>query len=552
MAVPTTSMRGHPWAVLCVLMLGNFMALLDLTIVNIAIPSMVDDLHASLDQILWVLNAYSLLFAVLLITSGRLGDIFGPRNIFALGLVIFTLGSISSGLAQDANWLIGSRAAQGFGAALMSPQGLPFITSLFPADRRGGAFAAMGMLSGLAVLAGPTLGGLIVTHWGWRWIFFLNVPLGLITLALAFILVPDLRPGRTHRLDLLGVVLLSAGLLAVVYGLIEGQRYDWGTVSGSITIPEIIIAGIVVLLIFVGTQAMRQDNEPLVKFAVFKDRNFTLMSLVLCAMGFAMVGLFLPLTIYYQSVLGLSALDAGIAIAAQPIAMMFASPIAAGLAQKVNGKFLLIPGLLTFALGMAYIDWNVHADASRWTFLPGLILGGVGMGFIWVPVYSVATHNLKPELAGVASGIVSTIQELGAVIASAAIGALLQNRLSDALHAQATHYAAQLPTQYRGQFVTSFSNAAKHGLEVGRGQTGGSLHLPSNLPASVIANIQHLASQVFTHGFSDAMRPTLVLPIVLIVLAAIGCLAVKDSQPAARQWETDEHAVPAEAMHAAS
>jgi EmrB/QacA subfamily drug resistance transporter len=552
MAIPATSMRGHPWAILCVLMLGNFMALLDLTIVNIAIPSFGNDLHASLDQILWVLNAYSLLYAVLLITAGRLGDIFGPRNIFALGLTVFTLGSISSGLAQDANWLIGSRAAQGLGAALMSPQGLPFITSLFPADRRGGAFAAMGMLSGLAVLAGPTLGGLIVTHWGWRWIFFLNVPIGLITLALAFILVPDLRLGRRHRLDLLGVALLSAGLLAVVYGLIEGQRYNWGTVSGNITIPEIIIAGIVLLLIFVVTQALRQDGEPLVKFAVFKDRNFTLMSLVLCAMGFAMVGLFLPLTIYYQSVLGLSALEAGLAIAAQPIAMMFASPIAAALSQKMNGKYLLIPGLLTFAVGMAYLDWNVHADASRWTFLPGLILGGIGMGFIWVPVYSVATHNLKPELAGVASGIVSTIQELGAVIASAAIGALLQNRLADALHTQAAQYATQLPAQARAPFIASFSDAAKNGLEVGRGQTGGTVHLPSNLPASLVADIQRVASQVFTHGFSEAMRPTLVLPIVLIVLAALGCLAVKDGQPAAQQWEAEEQDGPAVALHAAS
>ena len=157
MVQSTSSLRGNPWAILGVLMLGSFMALLDLTIVNIAIPSILGGLHASLDQILWILNAYSLVFAVLLITSGRLGDLFGPRTMFALGIVVFTLGSLASGLAQDPTWLIASRAVQGLGAALMSPQGLPFITSLFPADRRGGAFAAMGILSGLAVLAGPTL-----------------------------------------------------------------------------------------------------------------------------------------------------------------------------------------------------------------------------------------------------------------------------------------------------------------------------------------------------------------------------------------------------------
>ena len=519
---PTT-----PWAVLFVLMLGSFMALLDLTIVNIAIPSIVDGLRASLDQILWVLNAYSLVFAVLLITAGRLGDIFGPRNLFALGLVVFTVGSASSGLSQDPTWLILSRALQGLGAALMSPQGLPFITSLFPAERRGGAFAMMGMVSGLAVLAGPTLGGFIVTHWGWRWIFYLNVPLGAITLALTFLLVPDLRPGRRHRLDLLGVVLVSAGLLGIVYGLIEGQRYNWGTISGFLTIPEIIVAGVVLLAVFLVVQGARQDGEPLITFAVFRDRNFTLMTLVLAAMGFAMLGLFLPLTIYYQSVLGLSALSAGLTIAPQPIAMMFTSPIAAMLSQKVNGKYLLIPGLAVFAAGMGYIDWMARADAGRWSFLPGLIAGGVGMGFIWVPVYSLATRDLKPQLAGVASGIISTIQELGSVISSAAVGALLQNKLATSLHTQALHYGAQLPPAVRGHFVASFNQAASGGLEIGRGQTGAALALPAGLPSTVAAQVQRLAAAVFTHGFTDAMRPTLILPIIVLILAWGCCFAVK-------------------------
>jgi EmrB/QacA subfamily drug resistance transporter len=512
----------NPWAVLLVIMLGSFMALLDLTIINIAIPSILDGLHATLDQILWVLNAYSLVFAVLLITSARLGDIFGPRKIFALGVVVFTVGSASSGFSQDPTWLILSRALQGLGAALMSPQGLPFITSLFPAEKRGGPFALMGMMSGLAVLAGPTLGGLIVTHWGWRWIFFLNVPLGVLTLALTFLLIPDLRPGRRHRLDLLGVVLISTGLLGVIYGLIEGQRYNWGTITGLVTIPEVIAAGVAILIVFLAVQAMRQNSEPLISFAVFKDRNFSLMTMVIAGMGFALLGLFFPLTIYYQSVLGFSALTAGLTIAPQPIAMMFTSPIAAMLSQKVNGKYLLIPGLAVFAAGMAYIDWMAKADAGRWDFLPGLIAGGIGMGFIWVPLFSLATRDLKPELAGVASGIINTIQELGSVIASASVGALLQTKLATSLHSEAVHYGAQLPANVRDHFVASFSSASSAGLEVGRGQTGGNLQLPAGLPAQVTAQVQRLASAVFTHGFVDAMRPTLILPIV-ILLVAVGC-----------------------------
>jgi hypothetical protein len=273
---------------------------------------------------------------------------------------------------------------------------------------------------------------------------------------------------------------------------------------------------------------------------VFRDRNFTLMTLVLAAMGFAMLGLFLPLTIYFQSVLGLSALAAGLTIAPQPLAMMFASPLAAGLAQRVSGKYLLLPGLVLFAAGMAYIDWQAHAGAARWSFLPGLIAGGVGLGFVWVPAFGLATRDLKPALAGVASGVLSTLQELGGVIASAAVGALLQNRLALALHAQSIHYAAQLPPQARGHFVAAFGEAAKAGFEVGRGQTGGSVHLPAGVPAQLVQQIERLATAVFAHGFVDAMRPTLVLPVAVVLLAALCTLAVRrEAGIAAEQAATE-------------
>src|SRR5205807_788577 len=229
-----TRIRNHPMAALGVLVLGLFMTLLDLTIVNIAIPSILDGLHASLDQVLWVLNAYSLLYAVLLITSARLGDIYGPRNLFAVGVVIFTVASALSGLAQDPTQLILSRALQGLGAAVLAPQGLPLTTSLFPVERRSGVFAIYGVMAGLAV--------------------------GVVTFALAMLLIPELRPGRKHRLDLLGGALANAGLLGVIFRLIEGQRYDWGVVSGLITIPEIIAAGVVLLAVSLYYQARRQDG----------------------------------------------------------------------------------------------------------------------------------------------------------------------------------------------------------------------------------------------------------------------------------------------------
>jgi len=457
-------------AALGVLALGLFMTLLDLTIVNIAIPSILDGLHASLDQVLWVLNAYSLLYAVLLITSARLGDIYGPRNLFAVGVVIFTVASALSGLAQDPTQLILSRAAQGLGAAVLAPQGLPLMISLFPPERRGGVFAIYGVLAGLAVIAGPTVGGFLVTHFGWRSIFAVNIPIGILTFALAMLVIPDLRPGRRHRLDLLGVGLATAGLLGVIYGLIEGQRYDWGVVTGFITIPEIIGAGVLMFALFLYYQARRQGGEPLLPFAVFKDRNFTLMTLVMAAMGFAILGIYLPLTIYMQSVLGLSAIDAGVTLAIQPLAMFFSSGLAGGLSQKVDGKYLLIPGLLALAVGTGYIDLAAQANSGRWDFTPGLILSGLGMGFIWTPVFSIGTRDLPAHLGGVASGVINTIQELGGVLASAVVGAFLQNRLALALHDQAVAASGQLPAQYRAGFIQGFSTAAPQRLR-GRRRT---------------------------------------------------------------------------------
>jgi len=199
-------------------------------------------------------------------------------------------------------------------------------------------------------------------------------------------------------------------------------------VTGVITIPEIIAAGAVLLALFLYYQARRQSTEPLLPFAVFKDRNFTLMTFVMAAMGFAILGIYLPLTIYMQSVLGLSAIDAGVTLAIQPVAMFLSSGFAGALAQKINGKYLLIPGLLALAAGTGYIDWAAHAGAGRWDFTAGLVLSGLGMGCIWTPVFSIGTRDLPAHLGGVASGVINTIQELGGVLASAVVGAFLQNR----------------------------------------------------------------------------------------------------------------------------
>jgi EmrB/QacA subfamily drug resistance transporter len=519
--------QKNPWLVLIVFSLGLFMTLLDLTIVNIAIPSIVDDLKAPLDGILWMLNAYSLVYAVLLITSARLGDMFGPRALFVAGVGTFTVASALSGLAQDPTQLILARAAQGLGAALIAPQGLPMITSLFAPEKRGGVFAIFGILAGLAVVLGPTLGGLIVSNFGWRWIFYVNIPIGVALVVAAFVFVPDLRVGKSHRLDLPGVALASGGLLLVVYGLIEGQRFEWGTVTGLITIPEIIAGGIVLLVAFMFYERGVQDREPLLPFAVFRNRNFTLMVFVLMAMGFAMLGVFLPLTIYFQSVLGFDALTAGLTIAPMPLAMMIASGFVASQVQKIGPKPFLFVGLTLFTIALGFIAWTVSADGSRWALLPGFILMGIGMSGVWTPVYDLATRDLKPELAGTASGVLNTMQELGTVIASAAIGAVLQNQLATSLRREAVAYSAQLPAPFQQPFINGFADAGKQGLEVGAGQNGAALQLPPGIPQQVADQLAQLGHAVFTHAFVDAMRPSMALPIGIVIVAALLSLAAR-------------------------
>ena len=364
----------RPVLVITVFCLGLFMTLLDITIVNIAIPDLVTDLNATLETVLWVGSAYSLTYTVLLITRRPAGRHLRPTKAFPGRADVFSpLASLASGLSQTPGQLIAFRALQGVGAALLAPQGLPIITSILPAAKRGPAFAATGIMSGLGVLLGPTLGGFIVTNVGWRWIFFLNIPIGIAAIALAFVFMPDVRPGVRHRLDIPGMLLLTAGLFGVVFGLIEGERYDWGTITGFITIPLVIGVGVVLLGLFLWRQFRTQDKEPLLPFAVFSDRTFTVMTLVLLAMGFAMVGVFLPMTIYYQSVLGLTAVAAGLVIGTQSLAMMITSGFVGGLAGsgKINMKWVLISGLLLFAAGMVYVVLRRRARLGAVGLRPG-------------------------------------------------------------------------------------------------------------------------------------------------------------------------------------
>jgi EmrB/QacA subfamily drug resistance transporter len=393
---------------------------------------------------------------------------------------------------------------------MLMPQTLAIITMIFPPDRRGAAFGIWGAVAGVATIAGPTLGGLLVTALDWRWIFFVNLPVGAVVLALTFVIIPDLRPGRKHQLDLVGVALASAGLLGICYGLVEGQRYNWGA-----GIWASIVGGLALIVVFLIYQRARQGNEPLVPFGLFRSRNYSLMNVVSCALSIGMLGIFLPFTIYLQSALGFSALKAGLTMAPSSIVMIPVAPLAGRLTDRIGGKYIPLSGLALFAGGMGWAA-AIATPASRWQdFLAPMLVAGLGTGCVFPPMTTVAMRDVDPMFAGAASGVLNTVRQVGSVIGTATVGALLQNRLASSLVGEATSRSANLPVHERQAFISGFRSAAASGLQSGSSAAG-----------TARGPLRELAGEVFSNGYVHAMHWTMVLPITLIALAAASCLGI--------------------------
>ncbi|MCD0448823.1 DHA2 family efflux MFS transporter permease subunit [Actinocorallia sp. API 0066] len=507
--------RGNPWAILLTLSLGFFMTLLDLTIVNIAIPNMLSHLDASFDEVLWVVNGYVLILAVLLITCGRLGDLRGQRPMFVTGVAVFTVASLLCGVSQEAWQLIAARVLQGLGAALLMPQTMALIIATFPADRRGTAMGIWGSVAGLATIAGPTVGGLLVSALDWRWIFFVNVPIGVVVLVLAFAVIPDVRHTARTPLDWTGVALASVGLFFFVFALTEGQRYDWNAwILTSFAVSAAVLA------VFAWQQWRRQDNAPLLPFELFRNRNFTVLGLVGVAVSIGMIGLFLPISIYLQSVLGYSAIQAGLVLAPSSVMSMIIAPYAGRLSDRLGGKRILMFGLTVYAIGMAWLI-VVIGPHSPWTvFLGPFIVAGIGIGCVFAPMSTEAMRSVSPAQAGAASGVNNTLRQLGSVLGNATAGAILQNRMAVALADEARAVAGQVPEGDRAEFVEGFAGAARAGLELGVGQHSG--------PAGAPPEVQRLAAEVFERAFVTAVKPTMVFPVIVVLVGALGCLLVRD------------------------
>ena len=423
---PDRTPERSPWPALWALVIGFFMILVDTTIVSVANPAIKAALDAdtnNLDNVVWVTSAYLLAYAVPLLITGRLGDRFGPKNIYLIGLAIFTLASLWCGLSSTLEMLIVARAVQGLGAALMTPQTMAVITRTFPANRRGAAMGLWGATAGMATLIGPLAGGLLVDGLGWEWIFFVNLPIGVIGFVLAWMLVPSLET-HPHRFDLVGVVLSAVALFLIVFGLQEGEKFAWTT-----WIWLMIGAGVVVLAVFIWTQS-RTRSEPLVPLELFANRNFSVANLTIAAVGFTVTSMSLPLMFFVQLARGLTPTQAALLLIPMAVLSGVLAPFAGRLLDRTDPRLLLVPGLLMVAVSLFWYSTLMNVDTPIWMFLLPSALMGVGNAGMWGPLATTATRDLPPRQAGAGAGIYNTTRTVGSVIGSAAIAAVMQSRLS--------------------------------------------------------------------------------------------------------------------------
>jgi EmrB/QacA subfamily drug resistance transporter len=418
-----------PWPALWALVVGFFMILVDTTIVSVANPRIMAGLHADINQVIWVTSAYLLTYAVPLLVTGRLGDRFGPRRIYLVGLVVFTLSSAWCGWSNSIEMLIAARAVQGFGASLLTPQTMSVITRTFPPQSRGRAMSLWGATAAVATLVGPIVGGFLVDGLGWEWIFFVNVPIGILAFVLAWRLVPRLET-HSHHFDLPGVFLWAIGMFCLVFALQEGEGHAWGQLWGPISIWGLLAFGLVVLVGFVGWQHLGR-GEPLLPLRLFGDRNFSLANGAISMVGLAVTSSSLPLVFYYQLVLGFSPTRAALQLVPTAVISGALAPWVGKLVDQVHPRILATGGLLLMAISFAwYAAWMVPDESLWWRLLFPAALNGLASGFTWSPIGTTATYNLTSADAGAGSGIYNSTRQVGAVLGSAAIAALMEAQVA--------------------------------------------------------------------------------------------------------------------------
>jgi EmrB/QacA subfamily drug resistance transporter len=420
---------SRKWWTLLAVSVGTFMLLLDITVVNTALPSIEKDLSANFTDVQWVIDAYTLSLAAVVLTAGSLADRLGRRAVFAIGLAIFSVASLAAGLAPDATFLNVARAIQGIGGAAMFAVSLALVAQEFPAGReRATAMGVYGATIGVAVAVGPLVGGAITSGLGWRWVFFLNVPIGLAAIAVTFLRIRESRDPNATRIDWLGLVTFSSALVMLVLGLLRGNDEGWGS-------PPI-------LGLFAGAAAMltaftvieRRVPEPMLPLGLFRRRAFTGVQLAAAAVSASLFALFLYLTLYLQNYLGYSPLQAGLRYLPITLVPFLVAPLAVALMARVRARVLMAISLALVGGGLLLMSGLTASDG--WTaLLPGFIVAGIGVGLLNPVIADVAVSVVSKEQSGMAAGINDTFRQVGIAVGVAAWGAIFLGRGADKISA---------------------------------------------------------------------------------------------------------------------
>ena len=411
--------ENKKWWTLAAVSFGLFMIMLDNTIVNVALPTIERSLHLKISELEWVVTGYALTFGALMLTGGKLADLLGRRAVFVAGLVIFTLSSLACGLAGSASVLIAARVVQGVGAALMNPSTLSIITVTFPPKQRGTAIGVWAGISALALAIGPLTGGLIVENINWNWIFFINVPIGVLAIVAAFLLIPESRDtSAEQRPDLAGQFTSALGLFALSYALIEANTYGWTSarILGAFALAVVSLAAFVVL-------EMRQ-KLPMLDLSLFRNRGFTGANTVMGLVGLAMFGIFFYVSLYVQNVLGYTPTQAGAIFLPMTLLIILLAPFAGRASDRVGSRWLMGGGMALLGVSLLlYQRMGVHS--GFWTLLPALVIGGAGMAITMSPMTSAAMGAVPPDKAGVGSGVLNSFRQVGGALGIAIMGAIV-------------------------------------------------------------------------------------------------------------------------------
>jgi EmrB/QacA subfamily drug resistance transporter len=442
--------ENRRWWTLGAMCFALFMVMLDNTVVNVALPSIQREIHAGISELEWVINGYTLTFAVLIATGGRLGDIFGRRLMFLAGVIIFAITSATAGLAQDPQMLIGSRAIQGIGAALMMPATLSIITHAFPPAERGKAIGTWAGVSALALSIGPVVGGFLTEYVSWRAIFFINLPVAVAAVTVTLFAVSESRDETVdRRVDYPGVISLTASLTAIVLALIEGNSWGWSSPG----VLALLGSGAIGLAVFVAIEL--RVVAPMVEFGLFRTRQFIGSNLIAFIITFAMMGTFFFMALYMQDILGYSALEAGVRFLPTTMVIAVVAPIAGRLADRLGPALPMSSGLAVLAVAM-FMFAGISPSTTYSGLLVPFVLMGIGIAMVMSPMSTAAMNSVSVQKAGGASGVLQMSRMIGASVGVAATGAIFQSQLGSGFDPAAL---ASAPEQARATFVDALSSA---------------------------------------------------------------------------------------------